>query len=801
MGGPDRFGYHGYRDNRMLPYGDRNYSSFPTQAQTGALNPNMAAAGAHWTPRVMMGLQMGAGNGGATAPGMMGTGLPNPALGMGALGPAAKNSPAGMGAGMGSIGPGLGNNGTVGSTGAPGSGMAGGGPMSMPGMPGVGGMGGMGGIAGHYDMLNRQENPYTYSLSNLTTPSANEKQTDAKERPCRTLFIRNIDYNATESEVRMVFGRYGAIKSIFDLINRRGMVFLTYWDLRSAERALTDLKHFDFRGRMIDIHYSLPKDDIAQREKCDRDQNQGTLLVSHSSQTLDNDHLKVFMSKFGDVKEVRDFKDAKRKFVEFFDSRDCVKAFDMLQQNNRYQGGTLEVFFIWDQPLKRSPGQADESVQSRSPSADPTRQGRLATPAMKIKPDPDAHMTEAAAAGGGSQESVPAASVKTPRSNWNASADDNWNAPPTSSPTHSQSWSNMAANPMAAFAAMRASMGAVDPAGPMSSSGPPRPPFMPPFMPSGSNNGGPMESGSAFMNNIPPNMFPPQMMAAFATAFASNGGGGGMGNMFSNNPMESPALAMFMRMQGQQNAAASDAGTQPPAASSPAAHASENARPLSSGPPARESSVPSVPTNIWGQPIISAPASPSVKPTDAHPTPRPSPDRERGGSSASALVSAVKSEVEERERVRDGAVGRSGEADGAGTNSASASASGSTTSPNANEARAEQLLNLLKRQSRKGTPQPPAAMSSNSSPKQSTSTTSNQGTPNEHSQERASNENRGKEKEQVGSESKESEKRSSIAAGALAGLGNMNLEQLQALAAALLKQKQKDLEEKEKGRK
>ena len=77
-------------------------------------------------------------------------------------------------------------------------------------------------------MLNRQENPYTYSLSTMSTTNATEKQNDARERPCRTLFVRNIDYNTTEGEIRMVFGRYGDIKSIFDLINRRGMVFLTY---------------------------------------------------------------------------------------------------------------------------------------------------------------------------------------------------------------------------------------------------------------------------------------------------------------------------------------------------------------------------------------------------------------------------------------------------------------------------------------------------------------------------------------------------------------------------------------------
>ena len=47
---------------------------------------------------------------------------------------------------------------------------------------------------------------------------------------------------------------------------------------------------------------------------------------------------------------------------------------------------------------RRSLGLPDESVYSRSPSADPARQGRVATPSVKIKPDLDATMTEGGAA-------------------------------------------------------------------------------------------------------------------------------------------------------------------------------------------------------------------------------------------------------------------------------------------------------------------------------------------------------------------------------------------------------------------
>jgi len=49
-----------------------------------------------------------------------------------------------------------------------------------------------------------------------------------RERPCRTLFIRNIKYETNSDDVRRQFEEHGEIKTFFDLISTRGMVFVTY---------------------------------------------------------------------------------------------------------------------------------------------------------------------------------------------------------------------------------------------------------------------------------------------------------------------------------------------------------------------------------------------------------------------------------------------------------------------------------------------------------------------------------------------------------------------------------------------
>lgn len=44
----------------------------------------------------------------------------------------------------------------------------------------------------------------------------------------RTLFIRNVSYDVPESTIREMFEKYGEIKKLFLLVEKRGMAFITY---------------------------------------------------------------------------------------------------------------------------------------------------------------------------------------------------------------------------------------------------------------------------------------------------------------------------------------------------------------------------------------------------------------------------------------------------------------------------------------------------------------------------------------------------------------------------------------------
>ncbi|KAJ7826093.1 hypothetical protein B0H14DRAFT_3110689 [Mycena olivaceomarginata] len=171
-----------------------------------------------------------------------------------------------------------------------------------------------------------------------------------RERPCRTLFIRNIQYDTDDRAVRNIFEEHGEIQSFFDLISTRGIVFLTYYDLRAAERARDRLQGSEISGRPIDVHYSLPQDD--QSKGGDKNQQlQGCLQVtlrSSPSGQIDDNEVRHKFEQFGDVKSVKPVGHrSDSRFVEFYDTRACDEAYDRLRHQG-LQDGVMDVVFAWD---------------------------------------------------------------------------------------------------------------------------------------------------------------------------------------------------------------------------------------------------------------------------------------------------------------------------------------------------------------------------------------------------------------------------------------------------------------------
>lgn len=148
------------------------------------------------------------------------------------------------------------------------------------------------------------------------------------EHPSRTLFVRNINSNVEDSELRTLFEQYGDIRTLYTACKHRGFVMISYYDIRAARNAMRALQNKPLRRRKLDIHFSIPKDNPSEK-----DINQGTLVVFNLDSSVTNDELLQIFGVYGEIKEIRETPHrSHHKFIEFYDVRSADAALRALNK-------------------------------------------------------------------------------------------------------------------------------------------------------------------------------------------------------------------------------------------------------------------------------------------------------------------------------------------------------------------------------------------------------------------------------------------------------------------------------------
>lgn len=146
------------------------------------------------------------------------------------------------------------------------------------------------------------------------------------EHPSRTLFVRNINSNVEDSELRSLFEEYGEVRNMYTACKHRGFVMISYYDIRHARAAMRELQNKPLRRRKLDIHFSIPKDNPSEK-----DINQGTLVVFNLDASVSSDDLRHIFAAYGEVKEIRETPHKRHhKFIEFYDVRAAEMALKAL---------------------------------------------------------------------------------------------------------------------------------------------------------------------------------------------------------------------------------------------------------------------------------------------------------------------------------------------------------------------------------------------------------------------------------------------------------------------------------------
>uniref|UniRef100_A0A5B7BU13 RRM domain-containing protein n=1 Tax=Davidia involucrata TaxID=16924 RepID=A0A5B7BU13_DAVIN len=142
------------------------------------------------------------------------------------------------------------------------------------------------------------------------------------EHPSRTLFVRNINSNVEDSELRALFEQYGDIRILYTACKHRGFVMISYYDKRAARNAMRALQNKPLRRRKLDIHYSIPKDNPSEK-----DINHDTVVVFNLNSSVSNYELRQIFGIYGDIKEIHETPHKHHhKFIEFYDVRAAEAA-------------------------------------------------------------------------------------------------------------------------------------------------------------------------------------------------------------------------------------------------------------------------------------------------------------------------------------------------------------------------------------------------------------------------------------------------------------------------------------------
>ncbi|KAI4343547.1 hypothetical protein L6164_010882 [Bauhinia variegata] len=149
-------------------------------------------------------------------------------------------------------------------------------------------------------------------------------------QPSRTLFVRNINSNVEDSELKALFEQYGDIRTTYTACKHRGFVMISYYDLRAAQNAMKALQNKSLRSRKLDIHYSIPKGNAPEK-----DISNGTLVLSGLDSSVSNDELHQIFRFYGEVKEIYEAPEMNHhKFIEFYDVRAAEAALHALNRSD-----------------------------------------------------------------------------------------------------------------------------------------------------------------------------------------------------------------------------------------------------------------------------------------------------------------------------------------------------------------------------------------------------------------------------------------------------------------------------------
>ena len=164
-------------------------------------------------------------------------------------------------------------------------------------------------------------------IPNQRSPTMPAQQTSTnlpaqQKVPIHTAFFSNIQYNVSAETFIEFAKKYGEIMNMYNLIPKKGLAFVTYYNIKDAKNAVDKANNQMLEGRQVKTNYakksSYPQND--PRTTCS-----ALLVRTMPGSKLTLEKIKTEMSKFGEIYSFAEL-EQNLYFIKFCDIRDAQKA-------------------------------------------------------------------------------------------------------------------------------------------------------------------------------------------------------------------------------------------------------------------------------------------------------------------------------------------------------------------------------------------------------------------------------------------------------------------------------------------
>lgn len=158
----------------------------------------------------------------------------------------------------------------------------------------------------------------------FSTRNYDHRQHDNNRKPIHTVFLFNIDFQTTQDQIQDFAKEFGEIQLFYQPPSKKGMAFITYYDIRDAINMVDNGFGRSLNGKEIKTAYAYQPPKYSKRDPRDICSSTTFELLSKSSQ-LTIDDVKSAAEKFGEIRSLVDI--GKGRFdVVYFDLRSAKEA-------------------------------------------------------------------------------------------------------------------------------------------------------------------------------------------------------------------------------------------------------------------------------------------------------------------------------------------------------------------------------------------------------------------------------------------------------------------------------------------